>query len=566
MELLYPINFKIQPTDSLETLYSYIEQIEELIINKTLTLESNLFYENKNFTEIPDKIDEFSIIKTTTINETMNISDIHDINDIPGLEEIFDEDFLLDMEEEIFYQIDEYEIKTIFHIDEVLKTKITETVTASILLSIELIHDNDTDSDNDEIEFLDETEITEFVKERVNIYFEYIFPNIHSSPPIPKSVKITEFDKYQPIKTEDEILLLQQKIEFLKSQYQPEQRTPEWYEFRNGIMTASNIYKLLGTPAQYNSFICEKCNPVILPQQSYINTSGSRHWGQKYEKLSIQIYEKLYNTKVSEFGCIKHPEHEFIGASPDGIVTSSDGANHYGRMIEIKNIVNREITGVPLEAYWVQMQVQMEVCNLDICNFIETRFKECETIDEWKAVNKLKGIAISNIPILSIEYITPEYEFVVYDNPRNVNNSKNDLEEFIEKWKQKKVEIKWWYMDEFSCVVVPRNREWFKSVLSKLKEAWNIILHEKESGEYRHRLPKKKQNKTKCLIQLDNMDDNKESGFYCFSENEQKEVFGKMDVYNITESSIQPNENVKSFYIGNENTGLNRNTIVVKDI
>ena len=40
--------------------------------------------------------------------------------------------------------------------------------------------------------------------------------------------------------------------------------------------------------------------------------------------------------------------------------------------VEIKNIVNREITGIPLEAYWIQMQVQMEVCDLDL-TFIESK-------------------------------------------------------------------------------------------------------------------------------------------------------------------------------------------------
>ena len=47
-------------------------------------------------------------------------------------------------------------------------------------------------------------------------------------------------------------------------------------------------------------------------------------------------------------------------------------------MLEIKNIVNREITGIPLKAYWVQMQMQMEVCELDKCDFLETRFLEYE--------------------------------------------------------------------------------------------------------------------------------------------------------------------------------------------
>ena len=45
-------------------------------------------------------------------------------------------------------------------------------------------------------------------------------------------------------------------------------------------------------------------------------------------------------------------------------------------MLEIKNIVNREINGIPKKEYWIQMQLQMEVCDLGECDFLETRFKE----------------------------------------------------------------------------------------------------------------------------------------------------------------------------------------------
>jgi flagellin-specific chaperone FliS len=88
------------------------------------------------------------------------------------------------------------------------------------------------------------------------------------------------------------------------------------------------------------------------------------------------IYEHMYQTKIDDFGCIQHPENDFIGASPDGINIDLSNKERFGRMLEIKNIVNREITGIPKEEYWVQTQVQMETCNLDECDFVETRFKE----------------------------------------------------------------------------------------------------------------------------------------------------------------------------------------------
>jgi len=68
--------------------------------------------------------------------------------------------------------------------------------------------------------------------------------------------------------------------------------------------------------------------------------------GILYEMVSVMVYEKKYNTRVADFGCIQHINHSFIGASPDGINVDPK-SDRYGRMIEIKNIVNRDITDKP---------------------------------------------------------------------------------------------------------------------------------------------------------------------------------------------------------------------------
>jgi len=482
----------------------------------------------------------FSKLKIDYLKENISIDNLDLFSEYSPMNDIFDDyEFMLDMEEEIYRQIDEYEIKNIFNIDSNIKDKITDSIFENIIESIYLIYD--INENNIDTELFDENEVYDFVKELVEIYFKYIFPNIHPFCQIPKSIKIDEFDKIQTT-NDSNIDMLQQKIEILKTQYQPEQRTPEWYEFRNGIMTASNIYKVLGTSSQYNSFIYEKCLPIDLShiQNDYINTDNSRNWGQKYEKLTLQIYENKFKTQVSEFGCIKHSIYHYIGASPDGIVTGDTLHPHYGRMIEIKNIVNREITGLPLEAYWVQMQIQMEVCDLNVCNFIETRFKECETIEEWESIDssiKDKGVVITNILTEDTDITSiSKYNFVIFNN--ETDNSKD----FIQKYSLKNVDVKWWYMDEFSCVVVPRNKGWFEFILPKLSEAWNTIIHEKETGDYILRLPKKRQTKPKCLLP--------------------SELMKISDLQNERNN----NEQTKCFNISNIKNVLDKNTIVIKDV
>ena len=185
-----------------------------------------------------------------------------------------------------------------------------------------------------------------------------------------------------------ESYIIQKKIDLLNLIEQPEQRTPEWYWFRYNLITASNGYKAYESQALQNALIYEKCKPpLIMSENSYVNVESPLHWGQKYEPLSALLYEKEYDVKLGEFGCIKHPKYYFLGASPDGIIVNklnTSGINdRFGRMLEIKNVVSREINGIPKKEYWIQMQLQMETCDLDECDFLETRFKEIEE-DEYE--------------------------------------------------------------------------------------------------------------------------------------------------------------------------------------
>jgi len=286
------------------------------------------------------------------------------------------------------------------------------------------------------------------------------------------------------------------KINVIRSIPQPVQRTPEWYEFRHGLITASNLYKVFGSESLINSLIYEKCLPlnnISDNVSTYVNTSSPMHWGQKYEPVSVMIYEKIYGLNVEDFGCIRHPKYPYIGASPDGIITDPS-SDRYGRMLEIKNIVNREIT-VPSKAYWVQMQIQMETCNLDECDFLETRFHEYENkelfYDESNA-EKHRGIILYFIDRTNNSDV-PNYVYM----PLSILLNESDIDEWIEDTKNQMREswilytTIYWKMEEISCILVERNRPWFKRAQPYIKKVWDTILEERVSG-CEHRATKKK--------------------------------------------------------------------------
>ena len=348
------------------------------------------------------------------------------------------------------------------------------------------------------------------------------------------------------------------KIKELRERLQPAQRTDEWYTFRNNLITASDAHKVFKSQATLNELVFKKCKDfqhmcskskedglndgckdelndglndelndikkIVLntntnaSTNASVNVNSSLHWGQKYEPLSVMIYEDTFSTKVGEFGCMQHPKYSFLGASPDGI-NIDESSEKYGKMLEIKNVVSRVITGIPKNEYWIQMQLQMEVCDLDECDFLETKFTEYEDEDAFlkdspqqdfsdvdvfvpsfsqTSENKLKGIIIYfNKPDGNPFYVYKPIQCIQHsdidawetemltmyqgNNPYQGNN----------KYGYMFVKYIYWKLEVFSCVHVTRDKLWFKNNIQAIQDAWNIIEKER-TGVYSHRAPKKK--------------------------------------------------------------------------
>lgn len=324
-------------------------------------------------------------------------------------------------------------------------------------------------------------DLTSILSVVLKLYLNTIIP--------PRSYKKT-FIRVKPNKA-----MLKRQIQYLTDIPQPDQRTPEWYEMRHGLITASSAWKSFGSESEQNQLIYSKCNELDVSKYSKTNTSSPFHHGIRYEPVSIMLYEKKHNTKVDDFGCIIHKTAKFLGASPDGINTmfSSD---RYGRMLEVKNIVNRVINGIPKVEYWIQMQLQMEVCNLNECDFLETRFIEYDSKEDFMNDgtfkktfdNKKKGIILYFINNGNIHY---EYA------PLNLN--KREYLEWEDSMMTKNKDYTWvkniyWKLDQYSCVLVLRNKLWLNVAIKQIENIWDIIKKERVTG-FEHRAPKRKCNR-----------------------------------------------------------------------
>ena len=285
---------------------------------------------------------------------------------------------------------------------------------------------------------------------------------------------------------------MQRKLDALRAIPQPAQRTPEWYAFRQRYLTASSAWKAFGTEASRNHLIYDKCAPMDVTKYTRVSVDTPMHWGQKYEDVSIAWYERSYSTTVEDFGCIPHPTLACLAASPDGINVSP--GPRCGRMVEVKNIFNRKITGVPKIEYWIQMQLQMEVCDLDDCDFLETRFIEYESKTEADADGTFNMTA-NGKPKGVVMYFADECRPLYEYSPWGVGADECAAWEGEMMKKHKGltwVKNLYWYLDEVSCVLVRRHRQWFEAAEPILTSLWATIERERVTG-YAHRAPKRKQ-------------------------------------------------------------------------
>ena len=336
-------------------------------------------------------------------------------------------------------------------------------------------------------DFHDEEVLHNVINKAFNIYYSKNNP--------PRSYKGTF------VRFDCEVDKMTKKIDYLKNIPQPEQRTKEWYEFRHNYLTASNIWKCFISPSSKNQLIYEKCAPINTEKFKNVSITSPLHWGQKYEPVSIQWYEYNYKTEITDFGCLPHEKIPYLAASPDGINTCPK-SQLYGRMLEVKNIWNREINGIPKMEYWIQMQVQMEVCKLNDCDFLETKFVEYVSHEAFlqdgtfqkSADGKLKGVIM-----YFIKDGMPHYEYAPFQAT---------LEEF-DKWEEeimiKNEGLTWnsnlyWRLEEISCVLVVRNKAWFMASIPMMNSLWETVLTERVNG-YEHRAPKKR--KAKPLLAPD---------------------------------------------------------------
>ncbi len=148
------------------------------------------------------------------------------------------------------------------------------------------------------------------------------------------------------------------------------QQTKEWHKARAGKLTASRVGAALGVnPWQKpDDLIRAMVREAHGAEPEFVGNVATQ-WGHNHEPLAVLDFMNDTGKTVEKAGFYVHPEHEWLGASPDGFI-GGDGLLEVKCPFSLRNGgAFKSITEQP--HYYAQVQVQLAVTNKSKCFFYQ---------------------------------------------------------------------------------------------------------------------------------------------------------------------------------------------------
>ena len=143
--------------------------------------------------------------------------------------------------------------------------------------------------------------------------------------------------------------------------------TKEWELVRHDeLLTATEISTVLecNPYKSKKDLFLEKTHPYDTIPPMSIQSQELCRWGNTFEPIAKHLYETEYKINMLDVGLLRHSQYSWLGATPDGV-------SAIGKLLEIKCPWRRKLVGEIPEHYLIQMQIQMEVCEMESCDYFQ---------------------------------------------------------------------------------------------------------------------------------------------------------------------------------------------------
>jgi len=166
------------------------------------------------------------------------------------------------------------------------------------------------------------------------------------------------------------------------------QGSQAWLDARKGRLTASVIGRVI-TGNGRDGVLRDMVRDALGYPKSFQGNVATQ-WGNDNEDVARTEYALTTGNAVRETGLHIHPEHEWMAASPDGLV-GSDGLLELKCPYGLRNadeVPQERVELTDRDLYWHQMQCQMHVMGRDWCDFVvwcptDMKVKRYHRDDHW---------------------------------------------------------------------------------------------------------------------------------------------------------------------------------------
>jgi len=223
-----------------------------------------------------------------------------------------------------------------------------------------------------------------------------------------------------------------------------------WEGLRKSLISATDVSSVL----ECNPFkskrelLIEKCYVPAdkeFSDKNFYNLDAV-NWGHKYEPIAKDIYQNLTKSNVITSGLIGHNKHKWLAATPDGFVLNTNASysnsenveqivrSDVKKLVEFKCPYNRDVYNRVPDYYWMQTQIQMEVCDIDECDLLVCKFLEYDNVESFNAdFYSQKGIFFDHVENRTVFWKLHNYKvFNIKRDKKWFSKNFNTLEKFYQ--------------------------------------------------------------------------------------------------------------------------------------
>ena len=281
----------------------------------------------------------------------------------------------------------------------------------------------------------------------------------------------------------------QSKVKSIQEAPQIPQRSEEWYRHFGKVLTASEFSAVFTNTKRRRDLVVSKVNPSTdIPNFQHACPTDSMTalgWGIRFEPVVKQLLEHRDKCKLFEPGRLYHKTNTHLAASPDGLIAEASNPEQLARLVEIKCPYSRTIGGEIPSDYWIQMQIQMEVADVDECEYIEVELVS-------NRANQQIPLDLSGTTYQGIVYLVKkgvregeafDYQYVYGDIDTQ------DRPEFPKGYEC--IETIPWGLKRWHRKVVSRDRTWYESTKSWQEAFWNDVEAVRQGQDIQQPISKK---------------------------------------------------------------------------